>query len=114
MPHGLLIAKMSAYDLSNNAEFMSTYLCDRYPRVKISNNKSSWTKMLKGIHQGSGLGPFVIIVEFYNFWVRRQVFAAKKGMKGTGVSISEQLPKETNTLFYKCRQLRKGNKIKAA
>ncbi len=31
MPHGLLIAY----------EFMSSYLCDRYQRVKISNNKSS-------------------------------------------------------------------------
>ncbi len=56
----------------------------------------------------------VIIVEFYNFWVRRQVYAAKKGLKGTGVFLSEQLPKETNILFYKYRQLRKDNKIKAA
>ncbi len=31
MPHGLLIAKMSAYGLSNDAfEFMSSHLCDRY------------------------------------------------------------------------------------
>ncbi len=31
MPHGLLIAQMSAYGLSNNAcDFMSSYLCDRY------------------------------------------------------------------------------------
>ncbi len=42
MPHGLLISKMSAYGLSNDAcEFMSSYLCNRYQRVKISNNKSS-------------------------------------------------------------------------
>ncbi len=52
MPHGLLIAKMSAYGLSNDAcEFMSSYLCDRYLRVKISNNNSSWKKMLKGIRR---------------------------------------------------------------
>ncbi len=60
MPHSLLISKMSAYGLSNDAcEFMSSYLCDRYQRVKISNNKSSWKKMLKGIPQVSGLGPFL-------------------------------------------------------
>ncbi len=42
MPYGLLIDKISAYGLSNDAcEFMSRYLCDRYQRVKISNNKSS-------------------------------------------------------------------------
>ncbi len=64
MSHGLLIAKMSAYGLSNDAcEFMSKYLCDRYQtfKVKISNNKSSWKKMLKGIPQGSRLGPFLFI-----------------------------------------------------
>ncbi len=60
MSHGILIAKMSAYGLSNNAcEFMNSYLCDWYQRVKISNNKSSWKKMLKGIPQGSGLVPFL-------------------------------------------------------
>ncbi len=63
MPQCLLIAKMSTYDLSNDAcEFMSSYLCDRYQRVKISNNKSSWKKMLKGIPQGSGLGLFLFNV----------------------------------------------------
>ncbi len=63
MPHGLLIAKMSAYGLSNEAcEFMSSYLCDRYQRIKISNNKSSWKKMLKGIPQCSRIGPFLFNV----------------------------------------------------
>ncbi len=62
MPHGLLIAKMSAYGLSNDAcESMSSYLCERYQRVKISN-KSSWKKILKGIPQGSGLWPFLFNV----------------------------------------------------
>ncbi len=36
MQHGLLIDKMSAYGLNNDAcEFMSSYLCDRYQSVKI-------------------------------------------------------------------------------
>ncbi len=60
MPYDLLIAKMSAYGLSNDAcEFMTSNLCDTYQRVKISNNKSSWKKMLKGIPQGSEHGPFL-------------------------------------------------------
>jgi exonuclease III len=63
IPHGLLIAKMSAYGVSNNAcEFMSSYLSDRYQRVKISNEKSLWTQLLKGIPQGSCLGPFLFNV----------------------------------------------------
>ncbi len=57
--HGLLIAKMKAYGLSDEAcTFMSSNICDRYQRVKVSNTKSSWTKLTKGIPQGSGLHPF--------------------------------------------------------
>ncbi len=65
IPHGLLIAKMKAYGLSDEAcTFMSSYICDRYHRVKISNTKSSWTKLTKGIPQGSGLGPFCDLVNY--------------------------------------------------
>ncbi len=46
----------------------------------------------------------IIIVEFYNFWVRTQVYAAKRQLKDTGILISEQLLQEMNALFFKCRQ----------
>ncbi len=59
IPHGLLIAKMSAYCPKNDAcEFICSYLCDKYQRVKISN-KSSWKTMMKGIPQGCGFGLFL-------------------------------------------------------
>ncbi len=43
----------------------------------------------------------IIIVEFYNFCVRRQVHAAKRLLKDAGIFISEQLPQEMNALFFK-------------
>ncbi len=53
---------MKAYGLSDEAcTFMSSYICDRYERVKVSNTKSSWTKFKRGIPQGFGLGPFLLM-----------------------------------------------------
>ncbi len=61
--HGLSITKMSAYGLGNKAcEFMASYLSEKYQRFKISNKKNSWTPLLKGIPQGSCLGPFLFNV----------------------------------------------------
>ncbi len=58
VPHGLLIAKMRAYGVGNDArEFMCSYLSDRFQRAKIPNEGSSWMALLKGIPQGSTLGP---------------------------------------------------------
>ncbi len=41
---------------------MVSYLSERYQRVKISNKTKSWTPLLKGIPQGSCLGPFLFNV----------------------------------------------------
>ncbi len=54
---------MKAYGLGNHAcEFMASYLSDRYQRVNISNEKSSWMPLLKVMPQGSSLGPFLFNV----------------------------------------------------
>lgn len=63
MPHGLLVAKMHAYGVDDDAcKFICSYLSERYQRVKISNEHSSWMPLLKGIPQGSCLGPFLFNV----------------------------------------------------
>ncbi len=41
------------------SEFMSSYLCGRYQRVRLSNEKRSWEIFTKSIPHGSGLGPII-------------------------------------------------------
>ncbi len=54
---------MKTYGLSAEAcTFMSSYICDRYQRVNVSNTISSSTKLTKGIPQDSELGPFLLNV----------------------------------------------------
>ena len=63
LPHGLLIAKLHAYGLSEAAcETMFDNLQDRKQRVKISNSRSSWKQLTKGDPQVSLLGPFLFNV----------------------------------------------------
>ena len=51
---------MKAYGLSTNAcEFLNSYLSDRKQRVKIGQNHSNWLNILKGVPQGSILGPLL-------------------------------------------------------
>ena len=63
LPHALLLAKLNAYGLSAAAcELMSTYLNQRMQRLKISNYRSSWKILNKGVPQGSILGPLLFKV----------------------------------------------------
>ena len=60
MIHGLLIAKLKAYGVSDDAcTFISSYLSNRYQRVRISDKRSNWQPLTKGVPQGSCLGPLL-------------------------------------------------------
>ncbi len=49
IPHGLIVAKMNSYGLRGDpCEYMSSYLTG-FQRVKISDERSSWLPLLKGI-----------------------------------------------------------------
>ena len=63
LPHSLLIAKLNAYGLSMSAcELLSSYLSERYQRVKVANSRSEWKSLVKGVPQGSILGPLLFNV----------------------------------------------------
>ena len=58
LPHGLLIAKLKAYGLSTEScVLMASYLRKRLQRVKLGEFTSSFVEILKGVPQGSILGP---------------------------------------------------------
>ena len=61
--HELLITKLHAYGFSKDAsEIIFNYLSDRFQRVKINTIFSSWTELIQGVPQGSGLEQFSLIL----------------------------------------------------
>ena len=60
LPHDLLLAKFSAYGFDESAiTLIANYLSNRYQRVKIGSTFSSYLEILRGVPQGSILGPIL-------------------------------------------------------
>ena len=59
MPHDLFVAKLAAYSIGDQTvSLLGNYLSDRMQRVKIGScNVSQWKNIVKGIPQGSIVGP---------------------------------------------------------
>ena len=60
LPHNLVLAKLQAYGFSNESiRLFLSYLTNRTQRIKIGSTFSHWINILKGIPQGSILGPLL-------------------------------------------------------
>ena len=63
LSHDLLIAKLDSYGFDySSLKLILNYLSNRFQRVRVNSDFSTWTKILTGVPQGSILGP-----DLYNF-----------------------------------------------
>ena len=60
LPHDLLIAKLEAYGIDNDSlNLLLDYLSFRKQRIKVGSAYSKWSKIRRGIPQGSTFGPLL-------------------------------------------------------
>ena len=60
LPTNLLIAKLDAYNFDKNAlKLLYSYLTNRKQRVKVGSTFSTWKEVIRGVPQGSVLGPIL-------------------------------------------------------
>ena len=74
MPHKSLIAKFKAYGLEDlSIQLVTFYLEGRKQRVREGNERSKWADIIKGVPQGSILGPI-----FFNIFINDMFYSIKK------------------------------------
>lgn len=79
--------------------------------LEVTLNKEDFTIRL--VRPGNDRKPAIHKIALNNIWKRKQLYQARSKLKGTSIYISENLTKEQELTFYKCRVLRKSKVIKS-
>ncbi len=95
VPHGLLLAKLGAYGCSENVlKLMFTYLSGRKQRTKIGCTRSEWKVLMKGVPQGSVLGPTLFNIFMNDIYLEVKSCEIYNYADDNTASVAKETPEE--------------------
>ena len=90
LPHDLLIAKLEAYGLDNDClNLLLDYLSFRKRRTKVGSAYSKWSKIRRGIPQGSILGPLLFNIFINDIFMIIDYFSDDNTLYSCGERLTE-------------------------
>ena len=109
LPHDLMVAKLEAEGLAEESlQLINHYLSYRKQRTKIGSAYSDWVNVIRGIPQGSIVGPLL-----FNIFINDIFFVLEKSniCNFTLFSQDNNLPLILNNLEHDMRNLLFGSKL---
>ena len=118
LPHDLIVKKLEDYGRDSKViNLVTNYLSDRHQRVRLSGRYSSMKTIMKGVFQGSILGPILFnifmnnlsyaidVYTFFGYADDTQLFKSEENIDQVEHAINADLKKVD--VWYEFNQTRK-------